>query len=139
MSKTPSNAHSQEAKNASTNPRDTSVSAAKASCTPSNRPLFQPGKIVATPGALDLLMRAGMSYQGLLDKHLCGDWIDMDRDDWAANNDAIKSGARIFSSFDVKGVKLWIITEAVSDIAEDGQIKAHPSRSSTCFLLPEEY
>lgn len=105
----------------------------------SKHPLFSPGHIVATPGALNLLWRTGTSPQPLLHRHVCGDWTDMDKEDQEANQDAVNSGARILSSFDVQGEKLWIITEAVSDVTEDGRLKSQASRANTCYLLPEEY
>jgi hypothetical protein len=59
-------------------------------------------------------------------RHLTGDWGDLDEDDKRANAHALKSGARLFSAYHTSsGTKFYIITEA--------------DRSSTCFLLPEEY
>ena len=41
---------------------------------PTARPLFDPGAIVATPGALQLLAQAGIEPLDLLRRHLAGDW-----------------------------------------------------------------
>ncbi|MEG0976333.1 MAG: hypothetical protein RSD82_13340 [Comamonas sp.] len=123
----------------SANPTESPKPSKLAKTPQSKHPLFSPGRIVATPGALDLLSRAEASPHELLHRHVCGDWAEMDREDQAANHDAVRSGARILSSFNVQGAKLWIITEAISDVTEDGRRKAQASRSSTCFLLPEEY
>lgn len=88
--------------------------------------LFSLGKIVATPGALDLLDRTETNAATLLDRHQSGDWGDLDPEDMAANTDAIISGRRLFSSYYLSpNDKLWIITEA--------------DRSVTTLLLPEEY
>ena len=58
-----------------------------------------------------------------------GDWGDVDRDDWRANNEAMVDGVRLLSAHrTLRNVRIWIITEAVED---DGQ-RALP-------LLPDKY
>ncbi len=89
------------------------------------RPRFQLGKVVATPGALDLLERTHTSARPFLQRHHCGDWGDMAVEDKHANDLAVMQGTRILSAFEIKAEKLWVITEA--------------DRSSTCLLLPSEY
>jgi len=112
---------------------------------PSNNyrsPLFAMGQVVATQGALallDELAASGVTVSSLLSRHVCGDWGHMDAEDRAANIRAVADGSRILTSFEFQGGRLWIITEAMSDITEDGHAKRQPSRSSTCLLLPEEY
>jgi len=49
---------------------------------------------------------------GLLLRHISGDWGDVDREDWATNNRALKTGARLLSAYELHGVKLWIISDA---------------------------
>jgi hypothetical protein len=91
-----------------------------------NRPLFRLGKLVATPGALEALAKAGQQPWQLLLRHVQGDWGDLDDEDRRLNDEALRDGSRILSAYTLKtGVKLWIITEA--------------DRSSTCLLLPDEY
>ncbi|OGO11455.1 MAG: hypothetical protein A2Y53_00110 [Chloroflexi bacterium RBG_16_47_49] len=92
--------------------------------------LFDAGKIVFTPGAAELLSQPGSKFTQLLAWHLIGIWGELDDDDKAANDLAVKDGSRILSAYMVQGKKLWIITEAVG---EDG------TRLATTFLLPEEY
>ncbi len=66
-----------------------------------------------------------------LSKHLSGDWGKVDAEDWSLNDQALLDGSRILSAYQtLRGVKIWIITEAVGD---DGR------RASTCILLPDEY
>ncbi len=90
------------------------------------RPLFPLGQCVATPGALAALEEAGQSPADFLDRHVAGNWGEIDPDDKGLNEQALKDGARIFSVYTTaKGVKLWVITEA--------------DRASTCRLLPDEY
>ncbi len=88
---------------------------------------------------LEDLAASGITVGSLLRRHVCGDWEHMDAEDRAANIQAVTDGSRILTSFAFQSGRLWIITEAMSDITEDGQPKRQPSRSSTCLLLPEEY
>jgi len=89
-------------------------------------PLFPLGRTVATPGALDALILAGTIPKALLDRHVRGDWGDLDEDDWRANGQALSVGTRLLSAYALPdGVRVWVITEA--------------DRSATTLLLPEEY
>jgi len=90
--------------------------------------LFNAGQMVATPGALQVLQELDIIQ--LLGWHVTGAWEEMEAQDRAANEQALQDGSRIFSSFDVNGQKIWVITEAVND---DG------IRASTCIMLPEDY
>lgn len=96
-------------------------------------PLFQLGQIVATPGALQMLKEFGVQPFTLLNRHVCGDWGDLDESDRHENNMALIHGNRLLSAYSlqrqdgtrVRTEKVWIITEA--------------DRSSSCMLLPSEY
>lgn len=91
-----------------------------------NTPRFPLGQVVTTPGAKDALIAIGKDPTELLDRHASGDWGDLSPDDKAANDVALVDGSRILSAYNVTpDLTVWIITEA--------------DRSSTCFLLPEEY
>lgn len=105
---------------------------------------FPLGRLYATPSALSLLaeirdagnansvQRAGepgdpaslvLPY---LRRHASGDWGDVNREDWVANDEALRTGGRLFSAYELPaGARLWIITEA--------------DRCGTTVLLPEEY
>ena len=88
--------------------------------------LFPMGRIVATPGALEALAEAGKEPAELLDRHGAGFWGDLGEEDWKANEEALRRGWRLLSSYNIEGgVKVWIITEA--------------DRSATTILRPEEY
>ena len=88
-------------------------------------PLFSPGQIVATPGALALLEQANKSPLEFLSRHFRGDWGDLCQEDKTENELSLKCGLRLMSSYEVTETeKLWIITEA--------------DRSVT-LLLPAEY
>ena len=94
------------------------------------KPLFAPGRIVATPAALELLQAAGVKPSELLDRHLYGDWGDLCDEDKELNDAAVTDSSRILSSYELGGEKLWIISEAAND---DGE------RYATTFLLASEY
>jgi hypothetical protein len=92
---------------------------------------FHPGRLVATPAALEALAHSGQDASFFLGKHLAGDWGDVDAADRAANDQAVQDGSRLLSAYrTLKGVKIYVITEGVDD-------EGH--RPSTCILLPDEY
>ena len=90
------------------------------------KPLFDLGHIVGTPGAIEALQNARQSPTELLDRHVGGDWGDLEDDDKKENELSVVEGFRIFSAYKLNtGVKVWVITES--------------DRSATTFLLPDEY
>ena len=85
--------------------------------------LFSLGQVVATPGALTALQKAGQQPQEFLGRHLQGYLSDEDRKE---NDYSLEHGFRLLSAYRTHaGDKLWIITES--------------DRSVTTLLLPEEY
>lgn len=85
---------------------------------------FPLGRLVSTQGALDALEEEELHK--LVQRHAACDWGECCDHDRQANEDALKSGARIFSAYrSRRGEKIWVITEA--------------DRRSTCVLLPSEY
>jgi hypothetical protein len=92
---------------------------------------FQPGQIVATPGALEALEAAGQRPGEFLARHISGDWGEPDDEDRALNDSALIEGSRLLSAYRTKkNERLWIVTEGCDN---EGR------RPSTCLLLPEEY
>lgn len=89
------------------------------------RALFPLGVMVATPGALAALSAAGASPLSIVARHARGDWGLVCDDDAATNREALRTGARLLSAYDVGAARVWVITEA--------------DRSATTILLPEEY
>lgn len=65
------------------------------------RARFSPGHIVATPGALELLLELDVSPSGLLDRHVTGDWGDLDDEDKSVNEAALRDGSRIMSAYNL--------------------------------------
>ncbi len=95
------------------------------------KPLFKLGQVVATPGALEALDKAGQQPWSLLAQHVRGQWGDLSDDDRRLNDEALKDGSRILSAYVLQpGVKVWIITEAEDD---------NGNRAATTLLLPDEY
>lgn len=85
---------------------------------------FPLGRLVATPNALEHIPNPDIL--AALQRHLTGDWGDMDEHDRQENEFSLKEGFRLLSVYrSARGVKFWIITEA--------------DRSATTVLLPEDY
>jgi hypothetical protein len=96
-----------------------------------DKPRFELGQVVATPGFLDAVRTAGQTVREFVDRHLRLEQGELCEDDHRANQMSLADGSRILSAFRLKtGEKVWVLTEAVGD---DGH------RASTCLLLPEEY
>ena len=90
------------------------------------QPLFSLGQVVATPGALAALEKAGQPPQEFLSRHIRGEWGDVCEEDRRENEFSVERGFRLLSSYRTNaGTKLYVITEA--------------DRSVTTILLPEEY
>lgn len=87
-------------------------------------PLFPIGRLTATTAAVAAVTAAEMEFA--LNRHIVGDWGEVDEDDRQANDEALLCGLRLLSSFtNDSDVTFWIITEA--------------DRSVTTILLPSDY
>ncbi len=95
---------------------------------------FETGQIVATRGVYDLACENtdfAKFIQQSLNRHVKGDWGDVDKEDKEANGQALEEDTRLLSAyndarFPKHGVAtIWIITEA--------------DRSATTILFPDEY
>ena len=94
--------------------------------TQSTQARFPLGRVVATPGALEALAKAGQSSIEFIRRHSQGDWGDLAEEDKRENEFSVDKDLRIFSAYHTaRGVKLWVITES--------------DRSATTVLLPSEY
>lgn len=90
-------------------------------------PKFELGCVVMTRGVADWVEQ-NPPYRNLfplLDKHIQGNWGEIDEEDKQTNNEALELGNRILSAYTLDGEKLWIITEW--------------DRSVTTVLFPSEY
>jgi hypothetical protein len=98
-------------------------------------PRFSPGRLLITPGALELLSRYQVEPLTLLLRHVTGDWGELCPEDAKANEEALQNQLRLISGYvipvpeggepSLTPAKVWVITEA--------------DRSATTILLPEEY
>ncbi len=87
---------------------------------------FALGRIVATPGCLEMLAALGLTPGEFLARHASGEWGNLCAEDKQLNDQALIEGGRLLSAYDLgHGERLWIITEA--------------DRSSSCLLRPSEY
>jgi len=85
---------------------------------------FPLGQIVITPGALKALSDEEVARA--IERHTMTDWGDLVEEDEAANEHALQTGGRLFSSYcSADEVIFWVITEA--------------DRTVTTILLPLEY
>lgn len=88
--------------------------------------LFSLGKTVITPSAQRVLMEHSVDPSSLLYRHHTGDWGTISPEDKKMNDDGVKRGDKLLSSYQVgDGVDVWVITEW--------------DRSVTTILLPEDY
>jgi hypothetical protein len=84
----------------------------------------QTGQVVITPNALGKL--SSDDILNALNRHVAGDWGDLDKDDKLENDISLERGFRLLSAYtSTAGIKFWIITEA--------------SRAVTTVLMPEDY
>ncbi|HYW58512.1 MAG TPA: hypothetical protein VE934_16280 [Polaromonas sp.] len=96
-------------------------------------PFFSLGQIVATPDALAAMEKFGVQPLTLLQRHISGDWGELNSLDSHQNSLALVNNERLLSSYsidggkldDPQGVRVWIITEW--------------DRSVTTLLLPSDY
>jgi hypothetical protein len=86
---------------------------------------FDPGRLAATPA---VMKKVDPDYAvAALSQHVQGKWGICDRQDWEANDEALKHGGRLLSVYPLpnESDNFWIITEA--------------DRSVTTILLPSDY
>lgn len=85
---------------------------------------FSPGEVYVTTGAKKALSQPELIR--FLNRHLQGDWGDLDDEDKQTNEIALQNQGRLFSVYHTQNhTKIYVITEA--------------DRSATTLLLPEEY
>ena len=95
------------------------------------KPKFPLGKLVITPGAIDVLAKTRTTPESLLRKHQSGDWGNLCQEDATLNDEAVanegdpENQGRVLSSYKTGGHTIWVITEW--------------DRSYTTILLPENY
>lgn len=87
---------------------------------------FPLGRLLMTLGARDAMQEQFHAPVEFLIRHRHGDWGDLDRHDQGVNEEALRKGQRLLSSYPMRHEgRIWAITEA--------------DRSSSCLVLPSEY
>lgn len=96
--------------------------------------LFALGNVVATPAALALIQEHSASVPQLLNRHQTGDWQELCEQDRDANWQAVFTGERVLSAFNLgsadRPAKIWVISE------EHQPVQMY---SVTTILLPDDY
>ena len=89
-------------------------------------PKFPLGRVLMTRGVQALVQDGRLDPRSLLQRHVVGDWGDLDEEDKRANDASVEDGSRLLSSYRIDpGLTVWVITEA--------------DRQVTTLLLPSEY
>lgn len=86
---------------------------------------FQLGRLVITRNALSFCEGQGIDALALVVRHAHRDWGDLGAEDKRLNDEALESGDRLFSAYDVQGARFFVITEW--------------DRSVTTIMLAEDY
>jgi hypothetical protein len=85
---------------------------------------FNLGRLVITPTALESIPADDICNS--INRHVCGDWGDLDAADRAENQLALRTGSRLLSVYHTTtGIKFYVLTEAC--------------RTITTILLPADY
>lgn len=86
---------------------------------------LNPGRIMITPGAKNCCLKYEIDIIGLVNRHISGDWGNIDQQDKETNKNNLLNKNMIMSSYDIGKNRIWIITD--------------PGWETTTILLPEEY
>ena len=87
-------------------------------------PKFSLGRLCITAAAAQVL--SSQEVLQAVARHAAGDWGELDTDDWAANEKALRNGGRLLSVYETNGgSRFYVITES--------------DRQVTTLLLPEDY
>ena len=81
------------------------------------KPKFQPGVLLATPGASEAFEKNRQTPFEFLQRHVAGDWgEELCQEDRLLNDQALIDGSRLLSAYRLKdGTRIWCISEAVSE------------------------
>ena len=86
------------------------------------KPLFDLGQVVATPGALAALEKAGQNAMNLLSRHVTGDWGELCEDDRKENALSVKRGFRILSNYKTNSGETTLLNALGKFIPPDERI-----------------
>lgn len=104
-----------------------------------NRPMIAVEHMVMTPAIRDLIAEdevpRNLELVSAVCQMLSGSWGDVDAEDTAANDNALRDGSRMIGAYRIGGERVWIIVEAGDPITETEPAK----RSILTVLRPEDY
>jgi len=94
------------------------------------RRLFELGRLLVTPAALQMIRESGQRLEDFLNRHIQGDWGHVFEEDKRRNNQAVQTGERLVSVYRTdNGTKIWVVTDAADKTGK---------RAVTAVLLPSE-
>jgi len=97
--------------------------------------LFSLGQLVATPGALASLAKAGQTPLDFLSRHVCGDWGDLDKDDCKENELGLKRGFRILSRLTMLSGQRLMLAPSLARSQRQLKCQLNPMRKRHLLTL----
>jgi hypothetical protein len=88
---------------------------------------FRTGRLLATPAALEAIQRAGQEPLFFLERHVRGDWGEVNQEDWKLNDEALRDGTRLLSSYPRSRARVYGSSRRRSATTASG-----PPRRSCC-------
>lgn len=108
---------------------------------PAIEPLFDPGRVVASPSAIELMKQAGVDPSDLLDRHVSGDFGEVGVmgagcliEDGTEHSDGLALNSLAVISNDDRILSVYLLSND-----ERVYIETAADRSHTTIYLPEEY
>ncbi len=86
------------------------------------KPLFDLGQLVATPGALTVLEKAGQNPMEFLSRHVTGDWGEIPEEGKQENQFSLEKGFRLLSSYRTTAGETTLLTALGKFIPADERI-----------------
>jgi pilus assembly protein CpaF len=86
------------------------------------KPLFDLGQLVATPGALTALEKAGQNAMDFLSRHVTGDWGELSEQDRKENQFSLEHGFRLLSSYQTSAGETTLAAILAKFIPDDERI-----------------
>lgn len=85
---------------------------------------LQLGRVVATTSLISELrlgdepdqMVLARDLWPLVERHLAGDWGEINPCDRRVNEQALRDGARVLSAYTVRTTRVWVITDGETDV-----------------------
>jgi len=104
-----------------------------------SRPLISVQHMVMTPAIRDIIAEdetiRNLELVSAVRQMLAGSWGEVDEEDSAANDSALRDGSRMLGAYRIGGESIWIIVEAGEPMTETEPAK----RSALTVLRPEDY